>query len=306
MERMPIVAKHINDIKRKVLVEIEGIPIEKADVDFEYQLLTRDLQSMSQDLTSIPALGKAIEVEGYTLRDQIMSGISERKILFQMIKRDKSFNLSDSGRYVDCLKQWMRTVKHGDPILNAGINKERLKSRLCEQSILQQYLEENIFKNIRIKADEVLEYFRNHPKEFERPSMVSIRQIVLADERQARKIRNQVTRKNFIRLAKKYSITPEAQEGGLLEPFPIGYGMPRFFEVAFSMRPGEISNILKSTYGFHLILLEKKWKIRKYNLSESLERIRAKLLQKEKERAYQKWIDLALHTIKVSIPKVYW
>ena len=81
--------------------------------------------------------------------------------------------------------------------------------------------------------------------------------------------------------------------------------MPRFFEVAFDLHPGQISNILKSTYGFHIIMVEEKREAHKMTFAEALPGITQKLRQLEEEKAYQKWVDLALHTVVVNTPKVY-
>lgn len=299
--------RKLRSSKQDILVEIGGSPISKDDVAFEYTLLTKGLEDAKKlDMTPIPDLGDRLDEELISLKETILNSLVERTMLYQLVKQDKSFNLGDSQRYVDCLHQWMETVEANADLFQTRENQDRLKSRLCEQSILSQYLEEKVYSKVVVDESSLLEYFKNNRDQFTVPAMVSIRQIVLADERQARKIRARVNRNNFRILAKDHSITPEAEDGGLLPPFPIGYGMPRFFEVAFSMRPGQISNILKSTYGFHIIMLEKKIKPRELSFVEAAPKVKKKLVEIEKERAYQKWVDLALHSIKVSTPKVFW
>ncbi|NRA44855.1 MAG: peptidylprolyl isomerase [Oligoflexales bacterium] len=307
IDRSADLRRKLRGSPQKVLVEIGGSQISKDDVAFEYELLTKGLvDPEQQDMTPIPDFGDRLDEELTPLKETILNSLVERTMLYQLVKQDKSFNLSDSQRYVDCLKDWTATIDAGEDLFSSRENQDRLKARLCEQSILSQYLDEKVYSSVLVDEKSLLEYFKNNRDEFTVPAMVSIRQIVLADERQARKIRARVNRSNFKILARNHSITPEADDGGLLPPFPIGYGMPRFFEVAFSMRPGQISNILKSTYGFHIIMLEKKIKPREFSFAEAAPRVKKKLVEREKERAYQKWVDLALHSIKVSTPKVFW
>ena len=299
--------RRLQNNHQKVLVEIGGSQISKDDVAFEYELLTKGLVGQEEsEMTQIPDFGDRLDDELNSLKENILNSLVERTMLYQLVKQDKSFNLSDSKRYVTCLQDWSKTLEVGKELFETQENQDRLKARLCEQSILSQYLQEKIYSHVTVDEKYLLEYFKNNREEFTVPAMVSIRQIVLADERQARKIRSRVNRNNFKILARNHSITPEADDDGLLPPFPIGYGMPRFFEVAFSMRPGQISNILKSTYGFHIIMLEKKIKPRELSFAEAAPQVRKKLVEREKERAYQKWVDLALHSIKVSTPKVFW
>ncbi|MFK7822606.1 MAG: peptidylprolyl isomerase [Oligoflexales bacterium] len=307
IERGADLRRRLQNSHQKVLVEIEGAQISKDDVAFEYDLLTKGLVNAERlDMTPIPDFGDRFDEELISLKETILNSLVERTMLYQLVKQDKSFNLADANRYVDCLQDWAKTLEAEEGLFESRENQDRLKARLCEQSILSQYLEEKVYSSVVVDESLLLEYFRNNRDEFAVPAMVRIRQIVLADERQARKIRAKVNRSNFKRLARDHSITPEADEGGLLPPFPIGYGMPRFFEVAFSMRPGQISNILKSTYGFHIIMLEKKIKPRELSFVKAAAQVKEKLVEKEKERAYQKWVDLALHSIKVSTPKVFW
>ena len=112
------------------------------------------------------------------------------------------------------------------------------------------------FSNVIVSDREIEAFYRNNIKSFQHGKRVVIRQIVLASESEAKRVRHRVRNHNFERYAREKSITPEAVDGGLLGPFEKGE-MPRIFDVAFSMGRGEIKGILKSTYGFHIIKLEK-------------------------------------------------
>jgi len=63
---------------------------------------------------------------------------------------------------------------------------------------------------------------------------------------------------NFEELGKEYSEGPSAPQGGDLGIFTRGQMVPEFEQVVFSMQPGEISNLVETVYGFHIIKLEEK------------------------------------------------
>ena len=63
-----------------------------------------------------------------------------------------------------------------------------------------------------------------------------------------------VVRDVLAEMAKEHSLSPEAERGGHLGPFPKG-GMPAVFEYAFHMKKGDVSEVLKSNYGYHIIML---------------------------------------------------
>lgn len=287
-----------------ILVEIEDDEVSRDDLEFEYQLLVNKIFD-NDDLTPIPDLGDRYESELNSLKEKIIDSLVERKILFQFIKQDTNFDVDNPSRYVSCVEEWMKIIKVDLEILRDSNNQQRLKERLCQQSILLQYLDEKIYAKIGISQSEIVEYFKNHSHEFTQPPMVKIRQIVLADEKQANQIKAKVNLNNFSDLARQYSIAPEASSGGELGPFRHG-GMPRFFDVVFSMKPGQISGILKSTYGFHIIILDRFYEAKRLGLEEATPHIEKLLKKQKREKEYQKWVDLALHSVNVSTPKVKW
>ena len=230
-------------------------PITRDELDWEYRLHTEGILD-KKNLTPIPDPGSKVHQYLSPLRDKLLSELIERKLVFSFIRQDRNFNIDDPARYETCLKEWQDVLEGAPERYRQARDQELLKTRICERSITLQYLEEKLFHDIPIPEPEITEFYENHQPRFNRKERVIIRQIVLASEKQARKIRNQVTRQNFAAMARKVSITPEAADGGRLGPFSRGE-MPRFFNVAFSMRKGEIRGVLKSTYGFHLILLEK-------------------------------------------------
>jgi hypothetical protein len=284
------------------IVIIDGKAVSSEELDFEYSLLTKGVFD-SEELDPIPDLGSGFEKEIAPLKEKLLSSIIERKVLFQFVKRDKTFDMEDPARFTECLQEWQENVREAADVIGDASDKERLKERLCEKSIIMQYLQQQVFSKIEIKDQEIADYYKSHNKEFRYPARVTIRQIVLATEKEAVKVQSGLTRSNFAERAKQFSITPEAEKGGLLGPFAQGE-MPGVFEVAFTMSPGSIYGILKSTYGFHLILLEKKLPKQELTLTEATPRIKAILTKKKEEEEYQKWLELALNTINVKMKKI--
>ena len=281
------------------LVYVGDVPITQEDIDWEVSLHTLELVN-TEELTPIPEI-PGNEEHLKSLRERLIADLIERKLLYQFIEKDINFNLSDPSRYTSCLAKWQEAVEAKPDFFQLQQNSMRLKNLLCERDVIMQYLEERVFARIEVSDQEIEQYYKNHAQEFDEPRRVVIRQIVLASEREAKRVRSKITSYNFEELAKEYSIAPEAENGGKLGPFAKGE-MPPVFDVAFSMRRSEVRGILKSTYGFHLIKLIEKLPARKLTLEEARPNIVETLKQEKQEKEYQKWVELALNEITVKTP----
>ncbi|MBI2602048.1 MAG: peptidyl-prolyl cis-trans isomerase [Deltaproteobacteria bacterium] len=280
-------------LEENVLMEVGDERIYTTDVDLEYKIYTHELGN-HETLTAIPEVKEEKGLE--SLRARILDAIIERKILYNFVKSDKTFKHKDISRLNACNEAWRKVLE-----VLPHLDKEeqaRLNTRLCEKSLIEQYCHEKLFKDIKATEADLRHYYEEHKEEFNRPPLVQIRQLVLANERKARIIRGQVNKSNFSRLAQENSIAPEAEKGGVVGPYRSGV-LPRVFDVAFSMSVGQISDILKSTYGFHIFILDKKENARTLSFEEAREKVFSTLVKEKQDKVYRNWVELAIHSVGV-------
>lgn len=285
------------------VLEVGGQVIEEADIDWEFRFY---LSSLADDLEGVggEAPQKSDETQLAPLREKLLSEFIERKLLYTYLAKDGSYDLSRPELYTECLAQWSEVIASkqvDESLLSSSKDRERLKHRLCEWHVIQAYLVERVFGHLTVPLDEAEQYYLANKQDFYEPVKVQIRQIVLPSEKEANALRHQVNNSNFADLAARHSITPESKNGGLLPAFSSG-DLPRFFNVAFSMRPGEIRGVLKSTYGFHIIRLENRFPAKQLGFQEVQDKINAKLLAAKKEKEYERWLELAINAIPIKSP----
>jgi hypothetical protein len=287
-----------------VVVEVGGEKIHKDDIDWEYELLMDGVFD-KETMTPIPDLGARYHEELQSLRKTLVSNVVERKVLYAFVKQDKDFDATDPARFSACLSEWQAAVDAGSRMFQSRESKARLKNRLCERAILQQYVKERVFSKIDVSDAEIVEYYKNHASEYRIPDRVVLRQVLLPDEAAAKRVRNQVNPGNFEAVARAHSIAPEAAQGGRLGPFAKG-GMPSVFDVAFHMKKAEISPILKSPYGYHVIMLVEKLPGTQASLDAVRDTIARLLRNKREAEEYQKLVERALAAVNVSTPAPLW
>jgi peptidyl-prolyl cis-trans isomerase D len=139
---------------------------------------------------------------------------------------------------------------------------------------------------VTVTPQEIESYYTSNAQQFQTPEQVRASHILLKtegkDEAAVRKQAEDVLKQakapgaDFAALAKKYSEDDGSKaNGGDLDYFPKGRMVPEFEQAAFSMQPGQISDLVKSQFGFHIIKVVDK----KAAATRSLDEARAQIQQ---------------------------
>jgi peptidyl-prolyl cis-trans isomerase C len=174
--------------------------------------------------------------------------------------------------------------------------RDRLKKSLLEKKVFN-IIEgtEDQQKSLEVKAKK---FFEDHRLEFVRPPQAHIQQIVVAKEDDAQRLLKKIRDgSSFADLAKRFSISPDGKQGG-----DIGYvnrGSVPAFDVAFTLKAGQMSGVVRSNYGFHIIqVLDKREQTR-----QSFEQVRAhimtQLAAEAQQLAFNKWLEAEIQKAKI-------
>lgn len=89
--------------------------------------------------------------------------------------------------------------------------------------------------------------------------MVRASHILVEDEKLAKELKEKIeSGEDFSYVAKKYSICPSKENGGDLGEFGKGVMVKEFEKAAFSLDVGEVSQPVKTQFGYHIILVTSK------------------------------------------------
>ena len=153
-----------------------------------------------------------------------------------------------------------------------------IKQELRRTLTVQRYLRDHVYSRVAVTDEDILAFAEAHPERLSEPEKVRVLQFVVATAEEAKDLARQIRRgkKSFEEVAMEHSKSPEGKNGGDLGFFARDE-MPAVFERAFKMWPGQVSEVLESDYGFHVIKLIERRAERELELLEIRDQIESEL-----------------------------
>ncbi|MCS7089769.1 MAG: peptidylprolyl isomerase [Verrucomicrobiota bacterium] len=177
---------------------------------------------------------------------------------------------------------------------SVGITPDQLKARLIEEATAEAVIRREV--QVNVTDEEVRKFYDENPAQFEEPERVRVSHILLRtldantreplseELRQAkRKQMDEILQKvkageDFSALARKYSEDAGSKDRGGEYIFARGQMVPEFETAAFSLQPGQISDIVTTQFGYHIVKMHERMPARRVPFDEVKERIRDYLI----------------------------
>lgn len=221
-----------------------------------------NLQNQAQGITSDGDM--KCDILENLLIEKLM--VAEAELDTNIIVTDNQINQQLDQR-IDYFKQHLGSEKEVEKYFKKPIAK--LKSELNEvirNEILSSQMKSTIIKDVKVTPSEVRYYFRNLPDDekqtintqYEYAQITTTPKISELEENrikeELRNIKKRVEEgENFTMFAILYSEGPSAKDGGDLGYFGRATMDPAFSAAAFNLKPGQVSNVVKSEFGYHII-----------------------------------------------------
>lgn len=139
---------------------------------------------------------------------------------------------------------------------------EEYKSALeqMERDLLTQMTINKVLSDVTVTDADAETFYNEHEEEFKTPEMVSAKHILVDSEEKANEILAQIKAGDvtFEDAARANSTCPSKDQGGDLGTFGRGQMVPEFEDATFAMNVGDVSEPVKTQFGYHLIKLEAK------------------------------------------------
>jgi len=147
--------------------------------------------------------------------------------------------------------------------LKANIDKDRetqdIIAEATKKIIIARLVEKEVEKKVTVSDEEVRKYYDEHSEEFMLPERWRASHILVDTPEEANAIKQKLSEgTSFEDLAKEKSKDATAKIGGDVGYFSKGQLVPEFEEECYKLKVGEIGNIVKTQFGYHVIKLTDK------------------------------------------------
>jgi len=210
-----------------------------------------------------------------SLKNDFLDRMIEDKVLLVMAETDTTISVSNQD-IETALTNQIERIKDQFPTEEAflsqmrseGLTLKELREQYRDEvrnQILKEKLIQKELARIRISSGEVRKFYDSYRDSLpQKPAAVRLAHILISTAPgqstldSLREYVGQIRKKalegeDFALLAKTYSADPSAASGGSLDWFSRGEMVPEFETAAFNLQPGQISDIVQTQYGFHII-----------------------------------------------------
>jgi len=254
-------------------------------------VVNRIVAWVNDEVITLQELNDVIIENPNANKKEILQGIIEQKLILQeAIKQGVEIPDEQVDEIMDAMKKQFPTEKaFEDALLKEGTNKGELREKYKENLIKQQWIGMEVRKRVRVSPEKINKIRKNLSEE------IRVRHILVKSAEEAVLILARIDRgEDFEGLAKEHSICPSGKNGGDLGFFHRYQMIQEFSEKAFNLKIGEVSQVVKTNLGYHIIKMIEKRETPRDTLQTLIQEQEEKL----KKEAFEQEIEALLKELK--------
>ncbi len=258
------------------------------------------------------------EEEKYQLKTTVLDKLIEQKLLAAEAARSGMEVATDAlnAQFESAKSQFGDEQNFLETIGEYGYTSESLREAMREDILIRKFLDE-INNSIKIGADELQDFYQENPDYFETPESASASHILINLDAEAddltradamSRIRDVAAKieagEDFAQLAIEYSEGPSGPSGGDLGNFQKGQMVAEFEEAAFALEPGEVSDIVETRFGLHIIKLGERKEAGPVAFEDAQEFIEDFLSNEKEQQTIRDTIDKLKKKYEIDTPEL--
>ena len=291
----PAKAKPVPAVLPDPIATVNGERISKADLE----VAIRGLEQQNG--------GRSIPPER---RDEIYRGVLDNLVSLRVLRQEvtaRHMTASDAdiaSRINEVRKQFPTEAAFKQAMALQQLSPEKLRDDARMDLLVNRLLENEVTAKLSVKPGDVSEFYEKNPDKFKQSESVRASHILIivpqgadaatkaaARARAEEALKAARSGKDFAVLARQYSQDGSAQRGGDLGFVVRGQTAPAFENAAFALQVGQISDVVESPFGFHVIKLIERRPGRAVPFPEAAAQIQQYLEQQQRQSLGKAFVD---------------
>jgi peptidyl-prolyl cis-trans isomerase SurA len=274
---LPVAARK-SVIVQKIIVRVNGEIFTQTELEFrQIQMLRGEDRQVrrTEDLSTDPGLRTALA----QVTPGILVDVVDELVLVQRAREmDMKYSDAQFTRSLDDMKKQFKLDDKTFPeaLKQEGMTMADLRVSFEHQHLIRAVLQRELGRNMAVTEEEARQYYNTHRNEFMKPATMTLREILIsvpgdkvsgqvtfsapADESVKQKIaavrERAVKGEDFAKLAAEVSDSATKVDGGLIGPLVTADVSPVLLEILDKMKPGDITEPLRTKTGYQLLKLE--------------------------------------------------
>ena len=301
-----------------VVVTVNGIEITESQILADIQPQIDRMLKQAQE-RKVPA--KVIEDYRKQFMQQAIIGKINEILLDAAVKKNKiTVDEKEVTQELEKMaSQQNLSIKDFKELVKAfGEDFDQLKERTRKMALYDKLMAVKFADETKVTEAEVKDFYKNNMTRFSAREQVRASHILIkpdtsepgvsADEAKIKAklkaealLRKIKAGDDFAKLAMENSTCPSAQKGGDLGFFNHGDMVPPFEKAAFSLKPGEVSGVVETQFGYHII----KTTEHKPSKVTTFEEAKGKITEQLKQRKLAEYINKYIESLRTAANIVY-
>jgi peptidyl-prolyl cis-trans isomerase C len=296
----------------KIAVSINGVDILESEID---ELVKPQLEMIAKQSAQLPpTFAEQYEKQ---LREQAIEQTIRRRLLDEKVK-EANIAITDqevTGTIEEIAANQREPLSLDEfktKLAEYGQSYDQVKEEIREGLARNKFMEGQWAGKINVTEEDARKYYQDNPRQFETPEQVRVSHILIkpeytdpnvdpnADPNEAKAVARAKAEElltqtkdgaDFAELAKANSNCLSAPKGGDLGFFPRGETTPAFEQAAFELQIGQISDVVETEYGYHIIKVTDHKDASKTSFEDARDDIVKQLTQKKQSEIAEQYIE---------------
>ena len=247
---------------------------------------------------------------------QVLSQLINTELLYQA---GQKLVVKDLDKKIDDIiakskARFSNPDEYAKRIKALDLDELEIRNYTRRDAVILNFMEQTILPKVKVTEEDNRKFYDQNLDKFKNDESVRASHILLGvdakatfEEKKKAREKAEILRKelvggaDFASLAKEHSTCPSSKQGGDLGYFGKGQMVPAFEQAAFALKPGSISDVVETQFGYHILKVAEKKAAGTVSFKDSLPRIEEFLKSQKVQTAVNAYLDEAKKIAKMEI-----